>query len=344
MRWTLTLTLLAILSSMAEAEGPAVRKSFTPGAPWLDTDGKAIQAHSGGILLHEGVYYWYGENKDGPTTPVRGSSRVDVIGVSCYSSKDLYHWKNEGLVLKAVPDDPKHDLHPSMVCERPKVLYNAKTKKFVMWMHIDSPNYAAARGGVAVSDSPTGPFAYLGSARPLENQTFRDMNLFQDDDGAAYVFYASEGNATMYVSRLNAEYTDIVRPAEEGKTWRKNFATKSREAPAPFKRAGRYYLITSGCTGWHPNAADWAVADNPLGPYKMQGNPCQGTDAEKTFHAQSTFVLPVPGKKDAYLFMADRWNPKNLSDSRYVWLPLEFRDGKPVLTWRDEWGLELFDK
>ena len=54
--------------------------------------------------------------------------RTDVTGVSCYSSKDLLNWKFEGIVLPAVKDDEKHDLHPSKVLERPKVIYNEKTK------------------------------------------------------------------------------------------------------------------------------------------------------------------------------------------------------------------------
>ena len=46
--------------------------------------------------------------------------------------------------------------------ERPKVIYNEKTGKFVMWMHIESPDYEKAHAGVAVCDSPTGAFTYLG--------------------------------------------------------------------------------------------------------------------------------------------------------------------------------------
>ncbi len=310
---------------------------------WLDTDGKPIQAHSAGILYHEGTYYWYGENKNGPTKPGGCGARVDVIGVSCYASKDLYNWKNGGLALAAVTDDPKHDLHPSMVVERPKVIYNSRTRKFVMWMHIDDLDYRAARAGVAVADKPTGPFRYIGSSRPINNQTFRDMNLFLDSDGKAYVFYSSEGNATLYVARLNADFTDIERPAVEGKTWMKNFPGKSREAPAPFKHDGKYYIITSGCSGWKPNPADYAVADHVLGPYEGRGNPCVGKDSETTFGSQSSFVLPVQGSPGCFLFLADRWNIKDLGDSRYVWLPFKMKDdGTFELTWQDEWDLSVF--
>ena len=128
---------------------------FRPGQVWLDTDGRPIQAHGGCVLYHDGTYYWYGENKDGPTL---NKNRVDIIGISCYSSRDLYRWKFEGLALKAVPDNDQHDLHPSRVCERPKVVFNEKTGKFVMWIHIDDAKYQYARTGVAIADQPTGPF------------------------------------------------------------------------------------------------------------------------------------------------------------------------------------------
>jgi hypothetical protein len=147
--------------------------------------------------------------------------------------------------------------------------------------------------------------------------TYRDMNLFADDDGKAYTFYASEGNWTMYVVRLNDEYTGPETPMVQDKTWVRILVRKMREAPAPFKYGKRYYLITSACTGWAPNAADYAVADNILGPWESKGNPCTGPEAELTFRSQSTCVLPVMGKPGSFIFMADRWMPRQLSDSRY---------------------------
>jgi hypothetical protein len=132
-------------------------------------------------------------------------------------------------------------------------------------------------------------------------------------------------------------------PTVLGKTWARSFIGKFREAPAPFKFKGRYYVITSGCTGWAPNAASYAVTDNILGPWTPQSNPCVGADADKTFHAQSTFVLPVTGRPGCFIFMADRWFKDKLQDSRYVWLPLVMKpDGTFTLEWRDRWDLSVF--
>ncbi|HUC85956.1 MAG TPA: glycoside hydrolase family 43 protein, partial [Candidatus Acidoferrales bacterium] len=331
----------------------SAESTFRPGERWLDTDGKFINAHGGGILFHAGVYYWYGELKEGPTYVTEankswGGTRVINGGVSCYSSTNLYDWKNQGVALAPVPDDPANDLHPEKILERPKVIFNARTQKFVMWFHQDSPNYAAARSGVAVSDTPTGPFKYLGSFRPNagvwplnateadrqpspENkvardfqagQMARDMTLFVDDDGKAYQFYASEENATLQVSQLTDDY---LKPAGH---YARILIGRSSEAPAVFKHQGKYYLIASGCTGWAPNTARSAVADHIFGPWTELGNPCRGPDAEKTFYGQSTFVLPVAGQPGVLIAMFDRWKQWNLEDSRYLWLPLHFENGK----------------
>ena len=155
-------------------------QEFRPGQVWCDTDGNPIQAHGGGVLWHAGVYYWYGENKDAPNSPASPDNeelnapplnRVDVIGVSCYSSRDLLHWKNEGVVLPAVPGDPAHDLHPSRVAERPKVVFNPRTRQFVMWLHVDDATYQYARAGVAVivldRPNPIGGAAMEGDSSKL---------------------------------------------------------------------------------------------------------------------------------------------------------------------------------
>ena len=311
-------------------------KTIVPGIVWYDTDGNPINAHGGGIMYHDGVYYWYGEYK-GDSTYYRDDIcvgwRAEAGGVSCYSSTDLVSWKFEGVVLPPDTQDAQSDLHPSQIIERPKVIYNDKTKKFVMWVHIDSPNYEKAHTGVAVGDSPTGRFTYLGSFKPNGGDS-RDQTVFKDDDGRAYHIHSSEWNKTLYIGLLNDDYTQHTG------IYTRNFIEQYREAPAVFKHDGKYYLISSGCTGWDPNTAQCAVADSMLGEWKVIGNPCIGKDAEKTYYAQSTFVLPVRGKNGQIVAMFDRWNKTDLDDSRYVWLPLTFVDGKPVIEWKEQWNLE----
>lgn len=312
---------------------------LVPGGIWNDTDGQPIQAHGGGILSDQGRYYWFGENKNGPTRKVDGVARVDMIGIACYSSFDLLYWQNEGLALSAVLDDAEHDLAPGKVVERPKVIYNQRTQTYVMWMHVDTADYTYARAGIAVSPTPTGPYRYLGSLAPCGTDC-RDLTLFQDDDGTAYVVFASEYNRNITIARLTDDYLSVQD------AFTKNFSaphrSAGREAPVLFKDAGNYYIITSGCTGWETNAAECAVASSPFGPWHILGNPCRGELADTTFHAQSTFVLALQGYEHAFLFLADRWNPENLSDSRYVWLPLHMRAGVPTIPWHEAWDFSVF--
>lgn len=331
----LVLTLFIIQFSSAQQQN-----TFQPGEVWNNTEGNPINAHGGGLLYHDGTYYWYGEYKKGTTYRVAYVTtwedyRVPAGGVSCYSSKDLLNWKFEGIALTPNATDNTHDLHTSKVIERPKVIYNKKTKKFVMWLHLDKEDYSYARSGVAVSDNPTGPFGFVKSERP-NGAMARDMTVFQDDDGKAYHFFSSEENATMHVVLLSDDYTSHTA------TEKRILIKQSREAPAVFKYNKKYYLISSGCTGWSPNPASYAVADNPLGEWTQHDNPCTGENADSTFFAQSTYIQPVQGKKNAFIFLADRWNKLDLEGSRYVWLPLMMKNGKPEILWLDQWNLSFF--
>ena len=105
-------------------------------------------------------------------------------------------------------------------------------------------------------------------------------------------------------------------------------------------------MFASGCTGWKPNPGRSAVAENIMGPWKNLGNPFWGAEAEAkvSFHSQSTYVIPVLGKKNAFVYMGDRWRPENAIDGRYIWLPVQFdKEGKPFMNWEDEWTMDVFD-
>lgn len=314
-------------------------KRIYPGEVWEDTNHTAINAHGGAILFHNDTYYWYGEYKNDSTYHAPGVEwdcyRTEAGGVACYSSKNLHTWKFEGIVLKPNLTDSTSDIHPSMVIERPKVVYNEKTDKFVMWMHIDNYNYSKAATGVAVSDSPTGDFRYLHSVRPHGEES-RDMTLYKDEDGKVYHIYSSKGNSTLFIHLLSDDYL------KHTDTYTIAFPEKYREAPAIFKRQNKYYMITSGCSGWDPNEAEYALSDSMLGEWKVMGNPCIGENADKTFGGQSTFVLPVCPEKDRYVAMFDKWNKLDLIDSKYIWLPIKFQGDSISIQWQNEWSPKDF--
>lgn len=322
----------ACLGAQTPSQGQG--NEFYPGRVWLDTDGQPINAHDGGMLYHHGVYYWFGEIMDAKAV-IPQNHNVRITGMSCYSSRDLYHWKNEGIALSPKHNNSSGELGPNMYAERPKVIYNHRTKKFVMWLHVDDHYYHYAHAAVAVSDRPTGPYRYLGSCLP-DGAQCRDMTLFQDTDGKAYLVFSSEENRTMHVAELTDDYLKFSGPATG------LYIDQFREAPAVFKYQGRYFLITSHCAGWKPSAALYAVAPSMLGPWKEMGNPMVGPGADITYNTQGTYVLPVAGRPGAFIFMADRWKPDNLPDSRYIWLPITIQGDKLEIPWRDQWNLSVF--
>lgn len=359
---TCTLLLRACIALLSPPQALA-EDSFTPGELWKDTDGVHINAHGGGILHHEGTYYWFGEHKiSGP----RGNSAQ--VGVGCYSSTDLTTWKNEGIPLP-VSEDPASEITRGCIIERPKVIRNPETGKFVMWFHLEhkGQSYATARAAVAVADKVTGPYHFHASYRPnagklpvnhnpetkdpvfkyfnsdLEGgQMSRDMTVFADDDGKAYLIGSAEENYTLNISLLTPDYLDVTG------TYSRIEPGGHNEAPAICKHGGKYWMITSGCTGWDPNAARSFVADHPLGPWKSLGNPCVGPNPkggpgpELTYGGQSTYILPVAGKPGAFIAMFDMWRPKDPVDGRYLWMPLDFRHGRVLVMPPDRWDLSVF--
>ena len=350
---------------------------FQPGELWMDNHGVHINAHGGGILFYNDLYYWFGEHKTEGTEGNRAK-----VGVHCYSSKNLCDWKDEGICMK-VSRDTGSLITSGCIIERPKVIYNPKSGKFVMWFHheLKGQGYSAAMTGLAVADKVTGPYRYQKSLRPnagywpenfnekqmqdtttpdhLEKgtgewetailnglyvrrdfkggQMARDMTLYVDDDGKAYHIHASEENRTLHISELTDDYQDF-----SGRYIRA-MAGGHNEAPSLFKHKEKYYMITSGCTGWAPNAARLLVADSIMGEWTYLGNPAMGDNSEITFDSQSTFIIPVRGRSGAFIFMADRWRPENAIDGRYVWLPVLFNDlDQPYLEWMDEWEKLFF--
>ncbi|WP_083639016.1 glycoside hydrolase family 43 protein [Algoriphagus marinus] len=355
-------------------------EQFYPGQEWKDDQGIHINAHGGGFLIHQDTYYWFGEHK------IEGKEGNKAqVGVRVYSSKDQYNWKKEGIAL-AVHEDANSLLDKGCIIERPKVIYNEKSGKFVMWFHheLKGKGYEAALTGLAVRDHITGPYTYLKSLNPnaghwpmnypdslkalpferegLETwstewkaaikdglflrrdfergQMARDMTLFVDDDGKAYHFYSSENNQTLHVAELTEDYQDFTG------RYTRVLEGQQNEAPTIFKRDGKYYMFSSGLTGWKPNPGKSAVADHPMGPWTALGNMSVGTEEEMktTFWSQSTYVIPVIGQKDAFIYVGDRWTPENPIDGKYIFLPVEFEDSKPKISWRDQWDLSFLGK
>lgn len=343
--------------------------SIRPGQIWLDTDGKRIQAHGGSLLMADGTYYWYGENKE-KTVPGSG---IWHWGVRLYSSKDLYNWKDEGIILPPDTEDPSSPIHPSSCMDRPHILYHEKDKRYVMWVKIMEKDGTQSMT-VAVSDTLKGPFRIIDHFRPV-GLSSGDFDLVKRPDGSACILF-EEVHASLIVADLTPDYLHTT--GRYTRHMERPYPPYVREAPACFSADGRWFLFTSGTTGYLPNRSEVAAAPDLHGPWEVLGDPHIGDPRHNSFFSQITSVFHVPGTR-LYIALADRWltdivgrddiraeawfatlfspdttaaekkeaehlihtaSAENTSLADYVWLPVEWEDGKPVLRWHDEWKIE----
>ncbi|MER6081232.1 RICIN domain-containing protein [Streptomyces sp. NPDC001833] len=311
---------LAVIGALAAA-GPAAAASqtVTNGTQFTDTSGNVVHAHGGGVIKVGSYYYWFGEDRNSDNT---------FKSVDAYRSTDLKTWEFRNHVLT---QSSASELGTAYI-ERPKVIYNASTGKFVMWMHKENGvDYSQARAAVAVSDTVDGTYTYQGSFQPLGQYMSRDLTTFVDTDGTAYMVSASNENADLHIYKLTADYTGI--DSLVANPW----AGASREAPALFKRNGVYFMLTSAATGWSPNQQKYATASSLAGPWTSWTNVGDST----AYGSQTAYVLPITGTSGtSYLYMGDRWGNSfggTVNDSRYVWLPLTFpTDTSMSMSWYPE--------
>lgn len=303
--------------------------NFRNGEPWLDTDGNVIHAHGGHMLHHDGWWYWYGEN------------RTENNYVSCYRTKDFKSFEFRGNIITTETPTEGYRVQTDLSLagknadgtihkvnlERPKVLWCERTKKFVLWCHYENGvDYHDARCAVASSDYPDHGFVYHGSFNPFGDMA-RDCTLFMDGEDA-YFTAASRDNRDLHVWKLTKDFMSISKLVNN------LFQNESREAPAFFKKDGRYYLLTSYCTGWAPNQGKWSSSDSIDGEWEIN----EKFGDETTFRSQPAFVLEKDGK---FIYFADRWGGNgHYNDSTYVVLEIKFReDGSPYIEYSDEAAL-----
>ncbi|WP_168123236.1 RICIN domain-containing protein [Paenibacillus sp. HB172176] len=294
--------LFSLLSSPRIAHAASV--TIPTGVQLFDSSDDLIQAHGAGMIKVGSYYYMYGENRNPDWT---------FKAVSMYRSTDLKNWEFVNDVLTSSSDS---DLNVSNI-ERPKIIYNSSTGKYVLWAHKENGvDYGDAEVMVASSSTVDGNYTYHGSFRPLGYDS-RDMTVY-NDNGTAYLISATSVNADMNIYKLSSDFLSVDSLVTT--LW----AGSYREAPAMFKRGSVYFLVTSGATGWDPNQAKYATATDIEGTWSGLSNFGNGT----TYDSQSTYVIPIEGSSTtSYLYMGDRWagawgGPVN--DSRYIWLPLSF--------------------
>ena len=299
------LMLLALLCHAVSFAKSSDWVTIKNGDLWYDTDGKVVQAHGAGFLKVKDTWYMIGEDRSKSWNP----------DVNMYSSKDLQHWKFEAKIIENGVTHP--DLGKQRFIERPKLLYNKKTKKYVVWCHWEGRNYGASEAGVFYSDNITGPYKFHAGERPLGIKS-RDCNVFVDDDGTAYFISTIEENQHLGFFRLADDYLSATECTQL-------FKRQSREAPAIVKVEGIYYMLSSACTGWDPNQCKLSYSKNMTSDW----SPLENIGDRIAYDTQAASILTIQGKKQtSYLYVGDRWMDPDLPNSKTIIFPLVIKDGK----------------
>jgi hypothetical protein len=342
---SLFLVFIVTSATLLRAQNKIVDKqNIEPAKPWLDNKNNAINAHGGGVLFHNGLYYWYGEHQ------IAGKSEADFAdgGIHCYTSKDLINWTDSGVVMSVdYAKSTANDIEYGCLIERPKVVYNKKTRKFIAFFKFypKGNGYEVAYVGVAIADSPNGPFRYSHKFLGGSPKGSGDFSMFVDSNGDLYHLAVRKPDKTFIIGKMRDDY---LLPVEEYKICQGiEFHT---EAPAIIRVNDVYHMIGSGSSGWKPNAARYYTSTDLFGPWTQHENPTFGLNtvdnigSEKTFGGQSSFIIPVAGIENAFIAMFDIWKPSMPIEGRYIWLPIEFKEGKIAINWIEKWNLSFFKK
>ncbi|MBQ0125420.1 MAG: family 43 glycosylhydrolase [Clostridiales bacterium] len=346
------------------------RSSIKPGKPWTDTDGNRIQAHGGTMFIEGDRYYWIGENKD----HTMGTGTIWTWGIKIYSSTHLYNWEDEGYLVPPELKDKNSLFYPTCRLDRPHLIYNERTKKYVLWIKfIDEAHFS-----VLVSDKLMGEYRVVKRELRPFGANCGDFDLATDQKTGQGYLYFEANHKDVWAVRLSDDYTDVI--GEKEIIYENVPLPYTREGLAHVFRNGKHYLFSSGMTGYIPNPSEVAVSDDWTRGYRVLGNPHKNDDSSASFNSQISCVFKVAGQ-DRYVVMADRWVPdfvvtkeiyerivrviearKNPSlpvseDDKtffaglpmigsaktaladYVWLPVSFDGDCPQIEWKDEWRI-----
>lgn len=299
----------------------ACRDAIVPAGDWKTTDGKLVSATEGGIIQVGATWYLWGLD--------RSKNNHSFEGVNLYSSPDLVHWTFVRQILKKTSDPL---LDNGAVIERAKILQNQSTGKFVMWMHYEGHDaYSVAEVAYAVADEIDGDYVLKEHFRPLTLDS-RDLNVYQDTDGSAYLLCTTKGNQNVSLFALDASYTKVTKELFRGNA-SDDFEC---EGHSIVKSGGYYFWLMSWCSGWDFNDNHYYYSKSLAGPWTAGGNIAPA--GAKTYESQVGWAFPMPGDDGTnFVYMGDRWSVNNFSASRMVMLPLQVKGTKVTLPWHDRW-------
>lgn len=354
-------TLLATLA--AAAGGDAITISNV--VERRDVDGKLMDIHDGNVLFIDGVYNFFGmgyggcKMSEGIIPPRDCPGIYESFGgcgfqtnhsINLYTSKNLMDWT---FIANILPTFQR----PDGIYFRPKVIYNALTNLYVLWINYLPPAtsplaaYPKATFLRFVSKTPSGPYM------PVQNNTAAsvavsgggDFTLFFGADSKdAYIAYDAWGNDhTISIERLTPDFQDSLGSnASSG-----NISPSGNEAPIVFYRKSTFYLLfgPTCCFCHEGSGSSVYTASDPLGPWTSQQydlNPKDWVLGSRTIKAQNSFTVDVGS---SIIYVGDRWTsaPDDVKghDFQY-WYPLTFNDSTTParispLKWVDKFTLHV---
>ncbi|GAA3415021.1 hypothetical protein GCM10018952_37870 [Streptosporangium vulgare] len=252
--------LSTLLPSLARADNPIVQTVYTADpAP----------------LVHNGrVYVYTGHDEDGSTYFTMRDWRV-------YSSTDMANWTDHGspmsLATFAWADANAWAGHVT-----------PRNGKFYWYVPVRNRATGGMAIGVAVGDSPTGPFRDALGHPLIENGEI-DPNVFIDDNGQAYLYW---GNPRLWYVRLNTDMISYSGSATQIPLTTAGFGTRNGNASRPtlyeegpwvFKRNGLYYNVFAAecCSEF----IGYSTAPSATGPWTYRGTIMPRQGASFTNHA-----------------------------------------------------------
>lgn len=273
---------------------------FHPGRVWLDTAGNPIQAHGGSILTIGDTFYWYGENKE----RTRPGGRIWHWGIRAYASRDLYNWEDLGVIIPPDETDPCSSLHPESKLDRPHIIHDRESGRFVCWLKVMEEGDRQTRT-VLVSDAFAGPYTIVRTQDRDLAMNAGDFDIVVDpSDGKGYTYF-ERVHSELICADLTVDYTNVS--GYYSTHLAKGRPPQVREAPAYFRRGDKHYLLTSGTTHYHPNPSEAAMAESYHGPWITLGDLHPDDHSRTSFNSQISSVFRHPRKKDLYIAIADRW-------------------------------------
>ena len=285
-----------MFTSVSFADNPIVQTVYT--------------ADPAPIVYNDTLYLYTGNDLDIATTSYK------MTDYKCYSTKDMVNWTDHGTVLDVSAFSwARHDQDANAA----QVIYDPETNKFYYYVSVSCtlPNKGGIAIGVAVSDSPTGPFTDAIGAPLVTNDmtTYAshswdnlDPTVFIDDDGQAYLYW---GNNACYYAKLNEDMISLDGPITAlDITDTTAFGPDYEEAPWLYKRNGLYYLAYAA---GFPEHLAYSTSTSPTGPWTYRGVIMPREGNSSTNHPGI-----IDYKGNSYLFYQNDWLPGGDSYHRSV--------------------------